>query len=526
MNCQTIPISIIPKPQSLAQQEGYVELNAASNISFSGEGAREVAELLAEYLRPATGYDFAVVDQADGGIGTIHLEATGIASPDEAGFVCEQYTLISKESGIYLKAENASGLARAIQVLRQLLPAAIMYNTVQDCEWFVPNCEIEDAPRFRWRGQHLDVCRHFFSVDEVCKLIDVLALHRLNMCHLHLTDDQGWRIEIKKYPLLAEVGSCRSSTLVGSENDRPRKFDDTPYGGFYTHEDIRTIVQFAQRRHITIVPEIDMPGHVVAAIAAYPELGNVKVELDVRCQWGISASILNVEDSTVDFMKNVLSEVIDLFPGRFIHVGGDEALKYEWGESQQVQKRMAELGLNSGDELQSWFMEQVCEHVESLGRRPVGWDEILKGGINKTDVVVMSWNGEEQGIEAAALKHDVVMTPMLWVYFDYYQANPASEEPLAFGGMTHTDLVYSYEPIPKAMKAEDHQYVLGSQGQLWTEYMPVMSHVEYMGFPRICALSEVLWLEPEKKDYQDFLRRLEGFRERLDALDVKAHPQP
>ncbi len=372
-------VAIIPRPHSLILGSGNLRLNKESTIICCGEGALDVGQLLAEYLRPATGFVFPVTEGND--VGTIRLETAGIARPDKAGFVDERYALTVNASGVCLKAQNATGLARGIHSLRQLLPAAIMADSIQEAKWVLPEVEIEDVPRFRWRGQHLDVCRHFFSVKEVCKFIDLLALHRLNICHLHLTDDQGWRIEIKKYPRLTEIGSMRESTLIGHESARPRRYDKNPHGGYFSHEDIKKIVAFANRRHITLVPEIDMPGHMVAAITAYPELGNFKTETRVRCHWGISQNVLNVEDSTVEFMKDVLTEVMDLFPGRFIHIGGDEAPKVEWSESERTQERMAELGLKSEDELQSWFIRQMNVHIAAAGRRLIGWDEILEGGL-------------------------------------------------------------------------------------------------------------------------------------------------
>ncbi|NQZ68517.1 MAG: beta-N-acetylhexosaminidase [Lentisphaeria bacterium] len=512
--------SIIPKPQSLTEYDGYFILDTDASISFAGESSDGVAELLVDYLKPATGFELPIANSA-----SIRLDCGPAGDEDEAGFVDESYTLTVNENGIHLKAANATGLARGIQTLRQLFPADIMKDTVQDCEWSVPCVEIEDRPRFRWRGQHLDVCRHFFSKEDVCKFIDLLALHRLNMFHIHLTEDQGWRIEIKKYPRLTEVGSIREKTLIGHDRDRPRKYDDTPYGGFYTQEDIKEIVAFASRRHITLVPEIDMPGHMVAAITAYPELGNFKMETRVRCHWGISQNVLNMEQSTVDFMKDVLTEVMDLFPGRFIHIGGDEAPKFEWSENEAAQKRMAALGLKSEDELQSWFIQQMDTHISSAGRRLIGWDEILEGGL-ADNAAVMSWQGEDGGLAAAAQGHDVVMAPCQIIYFDYYQAEPIEEEPPAIRGMSKVSDVYAYEPIPNNMGAEVQHHVLGSQGQLWTEYMADMKHVEYMGFPRISALAEVLWLDAENKNYDDFIERLGGFRQRLDALKVNAHPRP
>jgi len=518
----TNPISIIPQPQLLRRQTGLFVLKSKSTITWQGEGAGEVAGLLAEYLRPATGFKLPV-EERDGG--TIHLRASGIAVPDEAGFVDEQYYLTVSESGVRLEAVTATGLARGIQSLRQLFPAAIFAASVRDVTWVLPAVEVEDRPRFRWRGQHLDVSRHFFSVAEVCRFIDLLALHRLNICHLHLTDDQGWRIEIKKYPRLTEIGSRRDSTLVGHHLSRPRRYDATPYGGYYTQDDIRKIVAFAARRQITLVPEIDMPGHMVAAIAAYPELGNLQTPVRVRCHWGISHNVLNVEAATVVFMQDVLSEVLALFPGRFIHIGGDEAPKDEWSESRRAQERMAELNLGNEAELQSWFIRQMNSHIRAAGRRLIGWDEILEGGLAEGSAV-MSWRGEAGGLAAAEQGHDVVMAPERWVYFDHYQAEPVREEPLAIGGMNPPDRVYAYDPIPVGMKPDHRHHVLGSQGQLWTEYMATLDHVEYMGFPRICALAEVLWLEKDKQNYAHFLARLHTHRDRLSALGVRAHPRP
>ena len=517
-----MPHTLIPQPQSITQHSGEFQLLSSAVISWNGVGSEDVAELLAEYLRPSTGFALPV---EEGRHGKIVLSCEGSDQTDAAGFVDESYQLLVNDDGVQCRASNATGLARAIQTLRQVFPPEILSGSPSELSWKIPHLEIQDSPRFRWRGQHLDVCRHFFSVEEVCKFIDLLALHRLNMCHLHLTEDQGWRIEIKKYPRLTEIGSVRESTLIGHHNDRPRKYDNTPYGGFFTQDDIRTIVSFASRRHITLVPEIDMPGHMVAAITAYPELGNLNAPAKVRCHWGISQNVLNVEESTVSFMKDVLDEVMDLFPGTFIHIGGDEAPKHEWSESHRAQERMAELGLSSEKELQSWFIQQLDEHISGRGRRLIGWDEILEGGLAK-GATVMSWRGEKGGLEATQQGHDVVMAPQQHVYFDYYQSKPKEEEPLAIGGMTELDEVYDYEPIPKEMSELQQKHVLGSQGQLWTEYMPSMDVVEYMGFPRICALSEVLWLDAEKKDSENFKARLKAHRQRLAALKVNVHPKP
>lgn len=515
---------IIPQPQSITPGEGEWTLTPAMSIGARGPGAREVAELLADYLRAATGFALPVTGQ-DGEAIVLHADAP--VSHDEAGFAAEDYRLsVRPDRGVRIGATCATGLARGIQTLRQLLPPECLDRQPRSgVKWTAPAVDIEDYPRFRWRGQHLDVCRYFFSVDDVCNFIDRLALHRLNVCHLHLTEDQGWRVEIKRYPRLTEVGAWREETLVGHNRERPRRYDGKRYGGFFSQEDLRLIVAFAARRHIIVVPEIDMPGHMVAAVASYPELGNLSVPPRVRCHWGISQSVLNVEEETVTFMRNVLDEVMDIFPGRFIHIGGDEAPKVEWSESRRAQERMAELGLHSENELQSWFIRQVGAHVVAAGRRIIGWDEIMEGGLAE-GAAVMSWRGEESGVTAAALGHDVVMAQSKWVYFDYYQSEPVAEEPLAIGGMTPTDRVYAYEPVPGNMKPEHRRHVLGCQGQLWTEYIPDVPKLDYMGFPRICALSEVLWLDSARKSYAGFLERLKQHRRRLAVMGVNAHPRP
>lgn len=515
-------VNIIPLPQEFSFASGKFAFQRDANISWSGPGAEEVAILLAEYLRPATAFAWPVLAGTDG---VLHLQADGVGAPDPAGFVDETYALCIDAKGCRIRAANATGLARGIQTLRQLFPVEIFDSNIHSIEWCLPQVRIQDTPRFRWRGQHLDVCRHFFSVTEVCRFIDLLALHRLNMCHLHLTEDQGWRIEIKQYPRLTEVGSRRECSLIGHYSERPRRYDNTPYGGYYTQDDIRQIVAFAARRHVTLVPEIDMPGHMVAAISAYPELGNFKRETEVRCHWGISQQVLNVETATVTFMKNVLSEVMELFPGKFIHIGGDEAPKTEWSESRRAQARMAELGLQNENELQSWFIRQMDAHITAAGRRTIGWDEILEGGL-AAGAAVMSWRGDKGGLSAAAAGHDVVMANQQYFYFDYYQAEPVTREPLAIGGMLPIEKVYACDPIPAGMPPDQHAYVLGAQGQLWTEYMKTMDIVEYMGFPRICALAEVLWLNPDKKNYEAFLQRLCAHRKRLADLKVNAHPRP
>jgi hexosaminidase len=384
---------------------------------------------------------------------------------------------------------------------------------------------------------HLDVSRHFMPKEFVKKYIDLLALHKMNTLHWHLTDDQGWRIEIKKYPRLTEVGAWRSQTLVGHSPGRDTThniYDKRPHGGFYTQEDVREIVAYARERFVRIVPEIEMPGHSQAAIAAYPSLGNFGDTVRVWDQWGVTPHILNPSDTTIAFMQDVLTEVMALFPGEFIHVGGDEAIKPEWKASPRAQARIRALGIAPDDstnprdvraenELQSWFITQMDKFLTSHGRRLIGWDEILEGGL-APNAAVMSWRGTQGGLAAARAGHDVVMTPGSHTYFDHYQSRNTTLEPLAIGGFLPLDTVYSYEPVPAELEPEFQKHILGAQGQVWTEYIEGPKNVEYMAFPREAALAEVLWTPPARRDLADFLARLATHLERLRALDVTFRP--
>jgi hexosaminidase len=517
-------VHLIPQPQELKPGHGLLVLGPESAIACAGPGARELGDLLAEYLRPVTGLPLPVHSGETAPRGGFLLTTAGAGQADAAGFCDETYRCRITSAGARLSAATPAGLARAVQTVRQLLPAAPTAGLAAATH-ALPALEIRDWPRFRWRGLHLDVSRHFFTLAEVCRFIDLAALHRFSVVHLHLSDDQGWRLEIRTHPRLARVGSRRACTLVGHEGARPRRYDGRAHGGFYSQAEVRQLVAFAARRHVTLVPEIDMPGHMQAAISAYPELGNTRERLPPRCHWGISQHILNVEEKTVRVMQDVLAEVMELFPGRFVHLGGDEAVKHEWAESPRVQERMRELGLRDEHELQSWFIRRMTEFVTAAGRRVIGWDEILEGGL-APGAAVMSWRGEEGGITAAQMDHDVVMAPGQHVYFDHYQAEPLAEEPLAIGGLTTTAHVYAYEPIPARLPAAKHAHVLGAQGQLWSEYIGDAAHLDYMAYPRACALAEVLWLPPEQRNYRSFLARLTGHRRLLAALGVNAHPLP
>ncbi len=513
--------AIVPRPAHLTVQPGAFTLRAGTVI-VTDRALRKVGELLGDYLFPATGLRLAVATAAPAGTPgiSIRLDSSLARLGDEG------YRLDVSRSRVAIRAYRTAGAFYGIETLRQLLPTAIFRQAeMAGVAWSIPGIAIEDLPRFAWRGVHVDVARHFMPKEFVKKLIDLAALHKLNRFHWHLTDDQGWRLEIKQYPRLTQVGAWRPQTIIGRpDRDSTRwRFDGQPHGGFYTQDDVREIVAYARARFVTIVPEIEMPGHSQAAIAAYPELGNRGDTLPVWMGWGVDENILNPGDATVRFYQNVLTEVMALFPGRWIHIGGDEAPKTQWKASPLAQARIRELGLKDEDELQSWFTHRMDEFLTAHGRTLVGWDEILQGGL-APNAVVMSWRGVDGGIAAAQAGHDVVMAPGSHTYFDHYQSADTVAEPLAIGGYLPLDTVYAFEPVPPALTASEARHVLGAQGQLWTEYVPDAKRAEYMVFPRVCALAEVLWTPPQERDYGDFTRRLVTHLERLAVLDVNYRP--
>jgi hexosaminidase len=515
------PPSLIPRPVSVATQAGKFTLGPRTVI-WTDRASASVARQLARYLEPATGFTLRV--QVGGAVPPAAIALRRDAALTRLG--AEGYALTVRRDGVVARAPELAGLFYAVQTIRQLLPAAIMRDaTVSGVDWSMPAVTIQDRPRFGWRGGHLDAGRHFMPKEFVKKYIDLLALHKLNTFHWHLTDDQGWRIEIRQYPKLTSVGSCRKETLVGRQpRDQAQwRFDATPHCGFYTQDDAREIVEYARARYVNVVPEIEMPGHAVAAIAAYPELGVTGEPMEVATRWGIFSDILNAEPATIAFMQNVLTEVMQIFPGRYIHVGGDEADKAKWKTSPRIQARIKDLGAGDEHGLQSWFIRQMDAFLASKGRRLIGWDEILEGGLAE-NAVVMSWRGVEGGIAAARAGHDVVMTPTSHTYLDYYQSKDQAREPLAIGGFLPLETVYSYEPVPAQLEAQFAKHVLGAQAQVWTEYMPDPKQVEYMAFPRLSALAEVVWSPKDGKDYADFLKRLGAHLQRLQALDVNFRP--
>lgn len=513
---QARTISVLPQPAIQSVTEGVFVLRADTLI-VSDKPNQRTATMLAQWLAPATGYILKAKVREDA-INTISLKLD--ASLARLGN--EGYLLDVTPQRVTIRAPHEAGVFYGVQTLRQLFPPAIFSGVRQGVGWDLQAVHVEDQPRFGWRGAMLDVCRHFMPKEFVLEFIDLLALHKLNTFHWHLTDDQGWRIEIKKYPRLTQVGAWRKQTRLGHEGRNQHGFDKQRHGGFYTQREIREVVEYARQRHITVVPEIEMPGHAQAAIAAYPELGVKGEPLEVWTRWGINANIFNPNEKTILFMQDVLGEVVKLFPGTFIHVGGDEAIKDQWKASPQVQARLKELGLKDEHELQSYFIRRMDGFLTSKGRRLIGWDEILEGGL-APGATVMSWRGVKGGITAAKSGHDVVMAPTTYTYLDYYQSQDPGELP-AIGGFLPLETVYAFEPIPEDLTAEESRHVLGAQAQIWTEYLPTPGHVEYMAFPRLIALSEVTWSPKERKNYPDFLARLGVHEERLQYLNVNFRP--
>ena len=437
------------------------------------------------------------------------VPASGIRFVTDESLPAEGYELNVDGEGIEVRASQFPGFLYALQSLEQLLPAAV-YGTepAPDAAWEVPCVKIADAPRFAYRGMHLDVARHFFSVDEVKRYIDVMAIHKLNTLHWHLTDDQGWRIEIKRYPELTAVGSIRKATVVRKEWGT---YDGTPYGGFYTQDEIRDVVKYAADLGVTVIPEIDLPGHMLAALTAYPELGCTGGPYEVWGRWGVADDVLCPgREKTFEFLEGVLTEVMELFPSEYIHIGGDECPKVRWEKCPRCQAKIRQLGLKDDGEhtaehyLQSYVTDRIGKFLAQHGRRIIGWDEILEGRA-PSDAVVMSWRGSEGGIAAAKLGHDVIMTPNSHFYFDYYQSLDTDAEPFGIGGYIPMEQVYSYDPAFPELTPEQQKHILGVQANLWTEYVLSDEHLEYMLLPRLAALSEVQWCLPETKDWNRFI---------------------
>ena len=487
------PLPLIPQPTKIEMTQGSFTLNSKTVIQTTHFSSFE-AQFLKDNIQVQMGLNLEISDV----FYSKNVIKLQLKTPDTTYFNKEAYELLVSKNEIIVSAFDPHGLFYGVQTLLQMIPFE-KSKTFQ-----IPCLSILDHPKFAWRGMHLDVGRHFFSVDFIKKYIDYIALYKMNTFHWHLTEDQGWRIEIKKYPKLTEIGAWRKGSMVGHYNDQ--KFDTIRYGGFYTQNEIKEVVAYAKERHVTVVPEIEMPGHSLAALAAYPEFSCTGGPFEVANVWGVLEDVYCPKEETFAFLEDVLTEVMALFPSEYIHIGGDECPKIRWKNCAYCQNLMREKGLKDEHELQSYFIQRIEKFVNSKGRKIIGWDEILEGGL-APNAAVMSWRGTEGGIAAAKEKHFVVMTPGSHCYFDHYQGDPKNE-PVAIGGYTNLEKVYGFNPIPKELSTEEAQYILGAQANVWTEYMKTPEHVEYMIMPRMAALSEVLWGTSIPDLYKNFEKRL------------------
>jgi hexosaminidase len=526
-------LNLVPMPAEIKIGQGSFSISNKTTIYYSDQNIKMIAKQVKDYLQKKHGISVPVkylpeelIESKDDGISLILFPKLVKADP-----IAGSYVLNVTKKSINVVSMEEEGLFYGIQTLLQLLPPKPENFNSLNYHFSIPQLSIKDYPRFSYRGMHLDVARHFEPVSFIKKYIDYLAAYKFNTFHLHLTDDQGWRIEIKKYPKLTQVGGYRNGTIIGRYPGTGN--DSTYYGGFYTQEEIKEVVQYAAERYIDVIPEIEMPGHASAAIAAYPQLSCFPEEdtqvppgtawagsrsgKKVQQTWGVFEDVFTPTDYTFKFLEDVLDEVMPLFPSRYIHIGGDECPKEAWKKSAFCQQLIKDNNLKDEHGLQSYFIQRIEKYINSKGKKIIGWDEILEGGL-APNAAVMSWRGEEGGIAAAKLKHDVVMTPGEWVYFDHSQSS--NEDSVTIGGYTPVEKVYGYEPIPAALSKENEKYVLGAQANVWTEYIKNPSKIEYMIFPRMAALSEVLWSPKEKRNWKDFERRLPLIFARLNEQKI------
>ncbi|MDO4707071.1 MAG: family 20 glycosylhydrolase [Porphyromonadaceae bacterium] len=508
-------INIIPMPKELVERSGHYELSPKAELLATGEEAKTIAEFFATKLRRSTGFSLKVSD------GQPQKGAISLSINPELGLKDEGYTLRTSAEGVEVVGQTAHGLFYGMQSLLQLLPAEIESQTVvRNINWYAPAVEIKDEPAFGYRGMLIDVCRHFLSVAEMKKHIDVLSMFKINRLHWHLTEDQGWRIEIKKYPRLTEIGSKR---IEG---------DGTEYGGYYTQEQVKEVVRYAEERFVTIIPEIELPGHAMGAITAYPELAcNPKTqkgsEYKVRNIWGVENDVYCAgKEHVFEFLADVIDEVAPLFPSEYFHIGGDECPKIRWKSCPDCQKRIKEEGLKDEHELQSYVIRRAQKMLEKHGKKLIGWDEILEGGLAPS-ATVMSWRGEAGGIASANMGHDVIMTPGDGgLYIDHYQGDPKIE-PVAICCYSTLEKVYSYYPVPDSIAEDKRHHILGAQVNVWAEYLYNNAIRELRSYPRTLALAEAVWTPKGKRNYEDFCRRINNAYVRLDQYEVNYHiPQP
>lgn len=515
-----VQFAILPAPVNMRLTEGNFSLSAATKIS--ADNTNEELHAMAAYLSAEINRLVQVntvvntVVPADSANVIFLVVDTTIRSTVNAAPAIqkEAYTLVVKPGKVIIRGQTSAALFYGVQTFLQLV-----YPHEQEAVIAIPAMEIEDHPRFSWRGMHMDVCRHFFPVSFVKKMIDALAMHKLNTFHWHLTDDQGWRIEIKKYPKLTTVGGWRKETVVGHMSAHPLHYDGKEYGGFYTQEQIREVVAYAKSRYVTVVPEIEMPGHALAALSAYPEYSCTGGPFNVFTEWGETKEVFCPgKEKTFTFMEDILDEVITLFPGTYIHVGGDECSTVISSACADCKQRMKQEKLKDALALQGYFIKRIETYLNGKGKKLIGWDEILDGGLPES-ATVMSWRGEQGGITASNAGHDVVMTPGKYCYLDHCQGNMETE-PLSIGGFLPLDSVYAYNPLPKGLNEEKLKHILGAQANIWTEYIPSESQFEYMAFPRLCAMAEILWTPKEKQNYSDFTHRLDQQYLRLDKSNI------
>lgn len=504
--------SVIPLPNQMTNNNSSeFIIDKSTLILVEDDKTQKIAEVFNTFLQEYYAFQLSIYNQ-----NSAPAHSNAIILNIKADAKAESYQLTTNTTKLQISGD-AAGVFYGLQTCLQMI-------TKKDNKYSIPAVAITDAPQFSWRGMHLDVCRHFFSVQSIKKYIDALAAFKINTFHWHLTEDQGWRIEIKKYPKLTEIGSKRKETIV-AKNFKPYKGDDKPYGGFYTQEEIKEVVKYASDRFVTIVPEIEMPGHALAALTAYPEYSCNEKPLEVATEWGVFDDIYCTKEETFVFLEDILTEVCALFPGTYFHIGGDEAPKTRWKTCPKCQNRMKEQGLKTEEQLQSYFVRRIEGFLAKKGKRLIGWDEILEGGIAPA-ATIMSWRGTEGGIAAAKEGHDAVMTPGSHCYFDHYQGE-AIYEPLAIGGYTTLEKVYNYNPIPQTLTEQESKHILGAQGNVWTEYMPDFERVEYMAFPRVLALSEVLWTNKKQHNWNNFQLRLANGLHILDMQNIHYHiPTP
>jgi hexosaminidase len=492
---------VIPLPNNYTIKSGHFIISEKTTIYCNSEKVKEQISYLNAFLKNNNQINLVATKDST------HKNSIVVLLDDNQ--TSESYQLDINPENIIIKGDT-TGIFYAFQTIIQLINSQTA-KTIK-----LPCLDIYDKPAFKWRGMHLDVSRHFFSVDFVKRYIDFLAMYKLNTFHWHLTDDQGWRIEIKKYPRLTQIGAFRKGSMVGKYSDS--NYDTVNYGGFYTQSEIKEVVAYAQKKHITVVPEIEMPGHSHAAIAAYPWLSCTGKPQEVAKGWGVFEDVFCTKDSTLNFLQHILDEVVNLFPGKYIHIGGDECPKTRWKVCSNCQALIKKQNLKDEHELQSYFIKQIEKYLNSKGKQIIGWDEILEGGL-APNAAVMSWRGMEGGIAAAKEKHFVVMTPGTHCYFDHYQSSP-SDEPLAIGGFTPLEKVYDFNPIPQELNTDEQKYILGAQANVWTEYILNEKQVEYMTMPRMAALAEVLWTMRVNKNETNFLIRLQDHFAKLDNLNV------